>query len=45
MTPAHSPELVYMGVTFLHLEICWEVELERWCRLLLTTFGVWEEGS
>ena len=33
------------AVRTLRPEICPEAELERWCRLLPATFGVWEEGS
>ena len=33
------------AVRTLRPEICREAELERWCRLLPATFGVWEEGS
>ncbi|MCY4500427.1 MAG: hypothetical protein OXE57_02550 [Alphaproteobacteria bacterium] len=33
------------AVRTLRPEICREEELERWCRLLPATFGVWEEGS
>jgi len=31
------------AVKTLRPEICREEELERWCRLLPATFGVWEE--
>ncbi len=33
------------AVRTLRPEICGEEELERWCRLLPATFGVWEDGS
>ncbi len=31
------------AVRTLRPEICGEAELERWCRLLPATFGVWED--